>query len=246
MKIFIEILAYLEKIFAYLQGKGFGSSTINKEVSSVLKLLSVTPKLCIDIGGNKGEYSSALLKKYTELKIVVFEPSSVNIIHLKNKFEKENNLTIVPYALSNKSGEAHLYTNFLGSGLASLTKRNLDHFGVDFSTEEVIKTVRFIDYYKEYLADSILDVVKIDVEGHELDVLKGFDEVISKTRVIQFEFGGCNIDTRTFFRDFWIFFSEKNFKIYRISPIGAYLIYSYAESLEFFSTTNFICVNQNL
>ena len=85
--------------------------------------------------------------------------------------------------------------------------------------------------------------MKIDVEGHELDVLKGFGDLIVKTKLVQFEFGGTNIDTRTFFQDFWYFFTKKNFRIYRISPKGKILINKYDEKHEYFLTTNYIAVN---
>ena len=48
---------------------------------------------------------------------------------------------------------------------------------------------------------SKIDLLKLDVEGHELYLLSA-KKFISKISVIQFEFGGCNIDTRTYFRDF--------------------------------------------
>ena len=51
----------------------------------------------------------------------------------------------------------------------------------------------------------MIDFFKIDVEGHEMDVLKGIGDKISNIKLIQFEFGGCNIDTRCFFQDFWYF-----------------------------------------
>ena len=63
-------------------------------------------------------------------------------------------------------------------------------------------------------------------------------------RVIQFEFGGSNIDTRTFFQDFWYFFKDRNFSIYRITPNGILPIREYTEHDEFFSTTNYIAVNR--
>ena len=85
------------------------------------------------------------------------------------------------------------------------------------------------------------------MEGHELDVLNGFGDLIYKTKLIQFEFGGCNIDTRTYFQDFWYFFNEKAFMIYRISPRGLIPIKDYNESDEyFFGSTNFIALNQNI
>jgi hypothetical protein len=65
-------------------------------------------------------------------------------------------------------------------------------------------------------------------------------------RALQFEFGGCNIDTRTFFQDFWYFFKSYNFDIYRVGPFGVKEIVAYSELDEFFSTTNFIAVNRKL
>jgi hypothetical protein len=48
-------------------------------------------------------------------------------------------------------------------------------------------------------------MVKMDIEGHELTALKGFGAALDVARVLQFEFGGCNIDSRTYFQDFWYF-----------------------------------------
>lgn len=61
-------------------------------------------------------------------------------------------------------------------------------------------------------------------------------------RVLQFEFGGCNIDTRTYFKDFWQLASMEGFIIYRMAPVGLVCIDRYRESDEFFSTTNFLAV----
>ena len=68
----------------------------------------------------------------------------------------------------------------------------------------------------------------------------GFGVAINKISVIQFEFGGCNIDTRTFFQDFWYFFQDNGFDIYRVSPIGLIKVKKYNERDEIFTTTNYI------
>ena len=91
-----------------------------------------------------------------------------------------------------------------------------------------------------------MDIVKIDIEGHELSALNGFGKAIFSTSVIQFEFGGCNIDTKTYFQNFWYFFKEHNFDLFRITPLGIEGIKSYKESDEYFSTTNYIAVNRKL
>lgn len=60
--------------------------------------------------------------------------------------------------------------------------------------------------------------------------------------MVTFEFGGANIDSKTYFQDFWYFFKAFGFHLYRITPSG-YLVYlrSYEEALEKFLTTNVIC-----
>jgi len=89
-------------------------------------------------------------------------------------------------------------------------------------------------------------LLKIDVEGHELDVLTGALEMLKnhRIRMVSFEFGGCNIDTRTFFQDYWKFFAQfHGFEFYRITPSG-YLtrVWKYREIYEQFRTTNFLVI----
>ena len=194
-----------------------------------------------DIGANKGEYTQYLLKRKPNLECHIFEPSLRNFEKLKNLFAQKN-IFINKIGLSNSNKESKLYSNYSGSKLASLTKRRLEHFKVKMDYTETIELQRFDNYWKN--KESILDYIKIDVEGHELDVLEGFGSLIQRVRLIQFEFGGCNIDTKTFFQDFWYYFMEKDFLIFRISPRGPLLIKKYSEKDEYFLSTNYIALNK--
>ena len=65
--------------------------------------------------------------------------------------------------------------------------------------------------------------------------------------MVTFEFGGCNIDTRTYFQDFWYFFKDKNMLIYRILPHNRlYKILSYNEMYEQFTTTNYLATSNDM
>lgn len=236
-----------ERKAAFKQGKGYGAGTIKEEVSACLELLNVKPLIFLDIGGNKGEYTREVLKRYPKINAFVFEPSSINVSILQNEFVNLPNVKINDCALSDVNGKQKLYCDKFGSGLASLAKRRLDHFNIDMNNSEEIETKRFDDFWKttEYKSNNntIIDYVKIDVEGYELFVLEGFGDLVYNMRIIQFEFGGANIDTRTFFQDLWYFFKEKGFSLYRITPIGNLPVRQYSEIDEFFSTTNYIAVN---
>ena len=241
-----KFISRIERIAARFQGKGYGASTINQEIKLIHKLLPPpAPKLAIDIGGNIGEYTAELRRINPNLEIHTFEPSQTNVDKLNMRFNHDSLINIIPFAVSDIAGTATLFSNEPGSGLGSLTKRNLDHFNVDFDTKETINTLRFEDYWVTKLNKRSLDIVKIDIEGHELSALKGFGNAILVTKIIQFEFGGCNIDTHTYFQDFWYFFKTHNFHLYRITPFGAQKIDHYTESDEYFCTTNYIAVNNN-
>jgi len=240
-----NIIEVIIQLLFRLIGVGWGGSrtVINevKYVKSIIKKGSVF----VDCGGNIGNYSNEIIKNFNDPEIHIFEPCSKNADILLKRF-RSNKIKINNVGLSNKKSDLILFSNESGSGLASLTKRKLDHLEIDFNIEEKIKVIQFKDYWQEEIDSEFIDLFKIDVEGHEMDVLNGIGDGISKIRLIQFEFGGCNIDTRSFFQDFWYFFNDHNFKIFRISPLGLIEINQYKEIYEHFTTTNFLCLNNNL
>ena len=61
---------------------------------------------------------------------------------------------------------------------------------------------------------------------------------------IQIEFGGCNIDSRTYFRDFWNLLHE-DYSAYRILKDGLWEITNYTERLECFCNTNYFFAHKN-
>ena len=228
-------------------GKGSaGPKSIDYEIKVIKRLLNQDDDcLIIDSGANKGEYTEELLKYYPNSNFVLFEPSEINYKYLVNKFEDIESIVIENAGLSNKNDKVPLYFDNPGSRIASLSKRKLDHFDIDFSKSEDVKILKLEDYWKENLENKIIDLLKLDIEGHELFALEGSKKILKNIRNIQFEFGGANIYSKTYFQDFWYFFSNFNFKIYRLSTIKIIEIQKYDESLEYFSTTNYIGINQD-
>ena len=225
----------IEKFIYFYKGQGWEFNTINNEVNSCITLLKREPNIFIDIGANKGLYTKKVLENTSNnTEFYLFEPSSYNYKYLKKLFP-ESKFIINNVALSKNKEKKSLYSDKKGSGLSSLTQRKLNHHNIELNQIEEVEVIRFDQYWVN--KDKIIDYVKIDVEGHELDVLEGFGDLIHKTKLIQFEFGGCNIDTKTYFQDFWYFFIDKNFLLYRITPRGPKLIDSYSEALECFLTT---------
>ena len=239
-------LKLIERIAARFQGKGYGSATIKNEIKSIASLLKSEPSCALDIGGNIGDYTAELCTRWPNITIHIFEPSPTNLPKLRIRYSDQKNIHIHPFAVSDFEGSATLFADQPGSGMGSLSHRDVGHLQVStFDNEEDVKVISMEKYW-ENLGGGVIDIVKLDIEGHELSALKGMGKLVEKIKIFQFEFGGCNIDTRTFFKDFFYFFTEKGFRIYRITPLGAQLIPYYKETDEFFSTTNYIALNGNM
>ena len=147
-------------------------------------------------------------------------------------------------AFSNSRGEGSLYFDIDGSPLASLVKRDLSFIGITNLRNEIV-TFDTIDSYCE--ANKVIPtILKLDVEGHELTTLEGAKKALPKIAVVQFEFGGANKDSRTFFYDFYNLFRDSKFDLYRISPSKLVKIPHYSEFDEHFRTTNFVATNSQL
>ena len=139
-------------------------------------LLGRSPRLAVDIGGNIGDYSAELLRSNPELELHIFEPSTRNIKIMSERFAGRSRIKLEQSALSDSVGRMTLFADRDGSGLGSLTDRKLYHLDIRFEPMEQVEVRRFEDHYDTFLAGRIIDIVKIDVEGHELMVLHGFGE----------------------------------------------------------------------
>lgn len=230
-----------------LKGMNIGASAGDIKTSgeyNVFQLVKGTKskkKVLFDVGANRGEYTKALLQSFPDAQIHSFEPAQETYKTLRKNVRAEN-VTLNNFGISNEISESILYYDKENSGLASLYNRQLDYYGVDFSKSETVRLDTLDHYCKENDIRHI-DILKLDIEGNELNALKGATKLLAEKRikVIQIEFGGCNIDSRTFFRDFWNLLHE-DFKMYRILKDGFKEILRYDERLENFATTNYVFV----
>jgi FkbM family methyltransferase len=235
--------AAIELDMKNIQGKGKGGESVSAEVTAAISFLSkfnISEPVIFDVGANVGLYSQAILNQIPNSKVFAFEPSQTSRKILENRFLNDSRVTVIPFALGSEVASRTLWSDQAGSGLASLTKRRLEHFNIDFNYAEEVQVTTLDTWAKSQKEKP--DFIKMDVEGHELDVLDGGRDVLSSVRVIQFEFGGCNIDTRTYFQDFWYFFQAHGFSLYRITPKGPIQIVKYSEEDECFNTTNYLAV----
>lgn len=232
-----------------LQGLNFSNGS-SIEISGELTLMKLLarkfseyrPYIIFDVGANQGDYCAALIDNIPikDLQIWCFEPSVDTFKKLQANHSGKSNVFLNNIGFGNKNQEVPLYANEPGAHIASLFPLERAYGTTKKLTDFEMVTIRTID---DFLAEKnipYIDLLKLDIEGNELNALMGAENVINSGRIkaIQFEFGTCNIDSRTYFRDFWNLLSA-DYRIYRLLKDGMQPITFYSEYDEVFATINY-------
>jgi hypothetical protein len=128
----------------------------------------------LDIGGNIG-CNALMFSDYGQVH--TFEPLFHEILGINvNQNTLKNSVKIWPFGLSAVEGTQKLYmpkcrNGMYNYGCCSLQPDSDNHSDSSF----LVQLKRLDDVYK-----GTPSVMKIDVEGHEMDVLKGAEETIRK------------------------------------------------------------------
>jgi FkbM family methyltransferase len=192
---------------------------ISGEVYVQKFLIKQKPNTIFDVGANKGQFASLLMKYFPEATIYSFEPHPVSFNEL-NKIESSK-VKKYNIALGKENTKMQLfdYEEDQGSQHASLNQEVITNIHSKKSKSIEVNVVKLDDFCIENKIPSI-DFLKIDVEGFELDVLMGAKNLLELKLIhtIQFEFNTTNLVSRTRLNDF-----EKllgNYNLYRILPDG--------------------------
>lgn len=210
---------------------------------------AVATPIVFDVGANIGGYAQTVRQHVPSALIYAFEPSEPVYQQLTQNLNARGDAKAKPYNIgfSDTEKDVELYSYSIEgqeiSVLASLDRRlPTQVLEVQVSSTERIRT-RTIDSFCAENEITHIDFLKLDVEGHELPILRGASRLLADKAIsmIQFEFGPANIYSRTYFYDFWSLLSGA-YDLYRIIPKGIAPISFYGEHHEVFLTTNYLAV----
>ena len=132
----------------------------------------------IDIGSNSGLYTLMFAKNNSNIKILSYEPIKLTYEKQLRNISLNNldqNIDVFNYGLSNKNGNSYFATK------TSYNYKQSSTYKVSSKGDQICKLNIF---------DEILNItkknliIKIDVEGHEKQVLEGMERTLSQNSVL--------------------------------------------------------------
>ncbi|HEX6660775.1 MAG TPA: FkbM family methyltransferase [Sphingomicrobium sp.] len=206
------------------------------------RLDKVARPVVFDVGANVGSYSVACLRAFqNRCQLHAFEPSGATFGKLRsNSALSGDGVYLHQCAMSDHDGTAILHTSEAGSSIASLEQLDRPVRPFDRRLDETVE-LRTLDGFCLDEGIDEIDLLKLDIEGHELSALRGAKGMVrdGKIRFLQFEFGENNVSSRTYLADFNKILGDR-FNLFRIVP-GGPLPWRYQGSRsEIFATMNYL------
>ena len=231
---------------ASLIGLGYGNADPerNGEYAALRRLAPTWPRYpcMVDVGAHTGEWSRAALRYAPGGTIFALEPSPEPYARLAATTDTRMRPFLT--GLSDAAGTRTLWMPTGKPELASVHRRDLREFDMTADSSVGVEMTT-LDAFCEANGIEHITMLKLDVEGHELAVLAGAQATLSAERVdvIQLEFGGSNLDSRTYLRDFIDALAPYGFGLARILRDGLAPV-SREESAEIFVYCNLLAVRK--
>lgn len=223
------------------EGNNNESMAANGELKVIRRFIPHS-KMVFDVGAHAGEWTRFALQSNPEAQFHCFEPSPASFKQLLLQ-NFPPNVTCNPLGLSSSDREAKLLVYDEGNAMNSLYRREgLQERGILPQEKEEKVRLRTLDSYCLEKNIHTIDFLKIDVEGHELEVLRGAAQMLKSRQIgiVQFEYGGCHIDSRVFLKDFFHLMEGLTYEFYKILSQGLKRVPKYSQQYENFQYSNWL------
>jgi FkbM family methyltransferase len=194
-----------------------------------LELLELTqpkpPQVIYDIGANIGTWTLLAKSLFPQVSIHAFEPLVVHYEAFEKKLYKIPDIHLHKVALGASTGTLNMQvTSFSdASSLLEIADASYEIFGLTKEREETVTVLPLDDYVSKHDLP-LPDLIKLDIQGYELEALKGARHclahakyLISEVSFLEFYHG------QPLFHDMVVFLAQHNFYLYALgvnTPLG--------------------------
>jgi FkbM family methyltransferase len=181
-------------------------------------------EIIFDVGASWGGYAKSLRRFGFKKKIISFEP--VNASHEKLLINSLNDSfwhvhkKIIVTNKDNKKQSINVSKDFENSSLLNLTKLHSEnHVDAKYSHQEEIECDSLDNLVDQYLENEKNLMIKVDVQGTEMNVLKSVVNNIKRFKLVQIELSLHEMyEKQVLWKEIIAFMNDYNFDIWTIYP----------------------------
>jgi FkbM family methyltransferase len=216
-----------------------GEEWLQQQVGAYYQQAPIT---VFDVGANHGQWARSCLSHCPSATLHCFELVPATFEKLRATLGNVASVILNGYGLSDKDTTVDV-TYFPDSDSGS----SIEPLPWGLMSDRVsCRTVRGDAYCRDHGVQA-LHFLKIDTEGHEMTVLRGFDGLLSTGRIhiIQFEYGHTWLPPRCQLRDAYELLTAKGFIIGRLFPQGVLFSEYSMFNDEHFRLGNYVAVHRS-
>ncbi|MBL7817132.1 MAG: FkbM family methyltransferase [Saprospiraceae bacterium] len=141
-----------------------------------------------DVGGGTATTATLFSKHLPQHDIYVFEPIKTNFQEIEKASARTNRWQLINKAVGSQAGttEINIAERITASSLLEMDGNTEGYYGDILKTQRR-ETIEITTLDAALPADKPVDILKMDVQGFELEVLKGANQTLKRTKVIVLE-----------------------------------------------------------
>lgn len=202
-------------------GTSFPSNPFDAQCQ-LIKNLNKTDISILDVGANKGQTARRYRSQFPTAEIYCFEPFPDSIAELEKQFFDDRKIHIVPKAVAQEKGTATFYVNEFDATNSLLPRPTSDrrYYPKSAGPKNTIEVdVINLDEFLRTSNISMVDILKFDIQGGELNALHGAESLLraGSTSLIYTEIMFTpHYENSPLFHDIWSFLSKFGYSLFDI------------------------------
>lgn len=181
----------------------------------VKSFINISNPIVIDGGAHKGLAVKIFLQQYKSPIIYAFEPIPECANVLMSTFAGLPNVHVIQRALGaqKKTVKFNIVNNLVSSSILKPSEIKKKYHGNKVAISESIE-VEMIRLDEELGFLNEVDILKLDIQGYELEALKGAEKLLSKTKIIITEIEFVKLyDNQALFGDIDVYLRAHGFRL---------------------------------